>query len=297
MDLTLIVNAVLALSLIGLVAAALLSMAARTFTVQVDPQIERVLSALPGANCGACGNPSCFSAAEALVAGTMALTGCTAGGRAVADAIADVLGIQKCEVAEVVSVRRCGGGSAAVRRYEYSGVLSCNMVSRLAGGVIECPAGCFGYGDCVAACPFNAITIDARGLPVIDLDRCTGCELCVRECPRGPARLLEMVPEDGPVVIRCNSHDRPKARKDYCVKCCIACKKCERACPADAIHVIDLLAVVSFERCTGCGACVAVCPQQCIDFTGRAAHAPAATLDGLGVQGAFAVGIAREEPS
>ena len=30
-----------------------------------------------------------------------------------------------------------------------------------------------------------------------------------------------------------------------------------------------MMAVVDYEKCTGCYSCVAVCPQDCIDVTGR----------------------------
>jgi len=295
-DLMLIVKATLALGAIGLIASAVLAVASRRFQVETDPCVERVWGVLPGANCGACGNPSCFSAAEALVEGAMPVTGCTAGGQLVADAIAEVVGAERCEVAAIVSLRHCGGGSSAKRRYDYSGILSCAAVSRLAGGDLVCPAGCFGYGECVSACPFDAMSLDARGLPVIDLERCTGCEVCVKACPRGCIGLLEMVPEDAPIAVRCNSHDRPKARKAYCSMCCIACKKCESACPSDAIRVIDLLAVVDYERCTGCGVCVAVCPQQCIDLHGRAMAQPARELDGSGARTSELESAERTEP-
>ncbi|MBA4355925.1 MAG: electron transporter RnfB, partial [Novosphingobium sp.] len=192
MDIGLVIRAVLALGGIGLLAAILLATASRKFHVEVDPRVENVLAALPGANCGACGNPSCFGAAEAMVMEGAPVTSCIAGGQAVADAVAAILGIESATVLAVVSQRRCGGGTNATRSFDYSGLLSCNAVAKLAGGDLTCPAGCFGYGDCMRICPFDAITMDARGLPIIDLVKCTGCEACVRECPRGKSGLLSM---------------------------------------------------------------------------------------------------------
>lgn len=282
MDFVLVIKAVAALSVIGLAASFMLAAASKRFHVEVDPRVEAVLAALPGANCGACGNPSCFSAAEAIVAESQLVTACTAGGQPVADAVAEILGVEKCVVSSQVSARHCGGGRAATRLFDYSGVMSCAAVSKVAGGDLVCPYGCLGYGDCALACPFGAISMDTRGLPVVDLELCTGCEVCIRECPRGAAHLLAMLPANGQVIVRCNSHDKPRARKDYCSMSCIACKKCEKACSSDAIHVIDLLAVVDYEKCTGCGECVRVCPQECIDLTGRHAVQPANELDGRG---------------
>jgi len=282
-DFVLVAKAVGALAAIGLIAAGMLSAASRRFTVDVDPRIESVLAALPGANCGACGNPSCFSAAEAMVADTLPVTACTAGGQSVADSVAEALGVEKCAVSSAVSMRHCGGGRAASRSFDYAGVMSCTAALRVAGGDLACPNGCLGFGDCARACPFNAISMDERGLPVIDLDACTGCEVCVSECPRGRLDLLRMGPAEGSVVVRCASHDRPKARKGYCSMCCISCKKCEKACPHDAIHVVDLLAVVDYDKCTGCGVCVDVCPQECIDLSGRTnIWGDPAFLDGRG---------------
>lgn len=282
MDLTLVMKAAGALAGIGALVGVMLATASRKFYVEIDERVERVLEALPGANCGACGNPSCFAAAEAIASGKAEVTTCVAGGPGVAEAIAGIMGTDSGAIDVVVSIRQCGGGTRATRRHSYSGVDSCNAVARLAGGDLTCSTGCFGYGDCVRACPFDAMHLDERRLPVIDLAACTGCGICVVECPRGKSGLLALVPEDGAVVVRCSAHDKPKDRKSYCSVCCIACKKCEKACPSDAIHVIDLNAVVDYDKCIACGQCVAVCPQQCIDITGRQALAPAASIDGCG---------------
>lgn len=282
MDLVLIAKAVGALSLIGLITSAVLSTAARRFHVEVDERVTAVVGALPGSNCGACGRPSCFAVAEGMVAGEVEPTACVAGGQSVANAVAAILGAATCEVASVISARSCGGGSKAVRVYEYSGVPSCAAANRLAGGPLACAWGCLGLGDCERACPFDAIAMDERGLPVIDPVKCTGCGICVRECPRGQLALLDLVPDAVPIVVRCNAHDKVKARRTNCTACCIACKKCERECPEDAIHVIDMLAVVDYEKCTGCGTCVEVCPQKCIDFYGNRPGVDAVAADGLG---------------
>ncbi|MDO8915696.1 MAG: RnfABCDGE type electron transport complex subunit B [Coriobacteriia bacterium] len=287
MDVVLILKAVGALSLIGAVSAILLGTAAQKFHVDVDPKVQRVLDALPGANCGACGNPSCFGAAEGIAEGRLPVTTCIAGGQEVADAIAEAMGQDACAVAAVTSCRHCGGGTNAKLAYAYGGVRSCNAASKLAGGSLLCPYGCLGYGDCVRACPFDAMSLDERGLPIVDLVKCTGCGICVTECPRGKSgNLLELIPVTGTVAVRCSSRDKIKARRDSCTMSCIACKKCEKACPSDAIHVIDMLAVVDYEKCTACLSCVAVCPQNCIDVTGRASKQPAAVTDGAA--GSFA---------
>ncbi len=37
-----------------------------------------------------------------------------------------------------------------------------------------------------------------------------------------------------------------------------------RACPFDAIHVVDGIAVVDKEKCKACGKCIAACPKNLI---------------------------------
>ncbi len=280
MDFMVVVKAVGALSFIGAIAAVMLATAAQKFHVEIDPRIQEILDALPGSNCGACGNPSCFATAEGIAEERLVVTACVAGGQEVADSIATIMGLESCAVASVVSCRHCGGGTSATRAFDYGGAQSCAAVNKLAGGSILCPNGCLGYGDCVNSCPFDAMKLDDRGLPVIDLAKCTGCGICVTECPRGTLNLLQLVPDSGPIIVRCSSHDKPAIRRHYCTRYCSACKKCEKACPEDAIHVIDWLAVVDYDKCTGCNACVDVCPQDCIDVSGRASGLNADVTDG-----------------
>jgi 2-oxoacid:acceptor oxidoreductase delta subunit (pyruvate/2-ketoisovalerate family) len=37
--------------------------------------------------------------------------------------------------------------------------------------------------NCIVSCPHNAITRRGDGYPVIDYNLCTGCLICLRECP------------------------------------------------------------------------------------------------------------------
>lgn len=283
MDFVLLGKSALALGVMGGIAGLMLSVAAKRFHVDVDARVEAVFAALPGANCGACGQPSCFAVAEAMTEGTVEPSACTAGGQKTVDAVSAILGKESCAIASMVSLRHCGGGTQAARAYDYDGILTCGAAAKLAGSPLACPTGCIGFGDCVTACPFDAIAMDDRGLPVIDLALCTGCEACVRECPRSPG-LLTLASDEAPVVVRCGSHDKAKEKRSYCPISCIACKKCEKECAYDAIHVVDFNAVVDYDKCTGCGVCVSVCPQECIDLHGRSAIASVQLTDGKAAQ-------------
>jgi formate dehydrogenase beta subunit len=57
---------------LGVLVGAGLAAASKIFYVWVDPKVEAVEAALPGANCGGCGLPGCASNAEAIVAGKAA---------------------------------------------------------------------------------------------------------------------------------------------------------------------------------------------------------------------------------
>jgi len=55
---------------------------------------------------------------------------------------------------------------------------------------------CTGCGNCVAACPYQAVRLEPRdngGMyrSVVSLMRCTGCGMCVAVCPNGSIQLPE----------------------------------------------------------------------------------------------------------
>lgn len=54
---------------------------------------------------------------------------------------------------------------------------------------------------------------------------------------------------------------------------CMGLGSCVKACPFDAIHIVDGIAKVDKEKCVACGKCVAICPNHLIELVPyRAEH-------------------------
>ncbi len=118
-------------------------------------------------------------------------------------------------------------------------------------------AGCTRCGACLDACPERVIAAGDGGLPGIDFERggCTFCGACRARCP------LPLFDRDA---------ERPWAyRVGITGKCLtrhgIVCRSCQDACAAGAIRFAPgparvAVPVLDDEACTGCGACVGVCP-------------------------------------
>jgi RnfABCDGE-type electron transport complex B subunit len=49
-----------------------------------------------------------------------------------------------------------------------------------------------------------------------------------------------------------------------CIYGCMGLGDCVRVCDYDAMHIVDGLAVVDYEKCTGCKLCAAACPRNII---------------------------------
>ncbi|MDP6044580.1 MAG: RnfABCDGE type electron transport complex subunit B [Phycisphaerae bacterium] len=52
-----------------------------------------------------------------------------------------------------------------------------------------------------------------------------------------------------------------------CTYGCLGFGDCGAVCNFDAIHVIDGLATVDYDKCVGCGACEKICPRHIISMT------------------------------
>ncbi len=261
-DLTAFVIALLVTAGIGTALGLVLAWGGRRFHVETDPRIQQVEDALPGINCGACGYAGCAAYAEAIVSEGAPMSLCAPGGADTAHAVARVMGAEVEAAEPKLSVTCCQGGHVDMR-FDYHGVQDCRAahVAGQAGGRKACTYGCLGFGTCARACPFGAITMSPERIPVVDWDKCTGCGRCVEVCPRG---LNRVDPESYYVFVLCQSHDKGAVVNKLCDRGCIACRRCEKACPFDAIHVIDNLAVIDYTKCTACGKCVEACPKNTI---------------------------------
>lgn len=256
-----ILFALLIVTAIGLIAGVLLTLASHFFHVKEDEKVIALRACLPGANCGACGYAGCDEYAHALAEGGVKSNLCIPGADAVAAELAGILGVAAEDVVEMVAVVQCNGTCQATsKKAIYSGVDSCKAASQLYGGSGACSYGCLGCGDCAAVCPSEAICVK-DGIARIDRRVCTGCGLCAKTCPKG---IIELMPAVSKVANLCSNRDKGAVARKACTNACIACKKCEKNCPENAITVVNNLAVIDYDKCSGCGACVEGCPTHCL---------------------------------
>lgn len=118
--------------------------------------------------------------------------------------------------------------------------------------VNACPVGGDSVGKAIAA----IMGVEAEGTEKrVAYVHCQGdCEKAgvdydyagIQDC-----RMMSFVPNGGPKS--CNSG-------------CLGYGTCVTACPFDAIHVVNGVAVVDKEKCRACGKCVDICPKHLISL-------------------------------
>jgi len=234
-----------AIGCLTLFLATALVVANRSLQVEEDPRVETVEEMLPHTNCGACGYPGCRPFAEALVSGEVLPGRCTVSTEAGRAAIASFLGVGLGAEEKRVARLACAGGTNVGRvRAHYRGPDTCAAASLVAGGGKGCFWGCLGLADCEVACDFDAITMNAQGLPVVDEARCTACGDCVDACPKD---LFSIHPVSHRLWVACRSLE---AGDELLEDCRVACTACGR-CAMDAgplITMKDNLPVIDYGR-------------------------------------------------
>ena len=259
--------AIILIGLTGAIASFILYFLSKKFEVQEDPRLARVLATLPGINCGGCGYPGCAGFACACVAAaSLEELSCPAGSKDVMIRIAAILGKAASESIPKIAVVRCNG-SCEVRMHTnvYDSAKTCAIASLLYCGETGCSYGCFGWGDCIEACKFDAIGINpATGLAEILEDKCVSCGACVKACPKNIIEMRSKGPQSHRIFVSCVNEDKGSVARKVCEKACTGCYKCVKECTFDAISFTRHLACIDDSKCTLCRKCVPVCPTGAI---------------------------------
>ncbi len=127
-------------------------------------------------------------------------------------------------------------GEAAVNACPVGGEKVGKQIAEIMGVESESAEPMVAYVHCQGDCEKAKIDYDY-----------TGAEDC---------RMMAFVPNGGPKT--CNSG-------------CLGYGTCVKACPFDAIHIVNGVAVVDKDRCKACGKCVAACPKNIISMIPKSA--------------------------
>lgn len=259
-------------TLLGVFFGFVLAVVALRFRVPVNPLVERVRSVLPSANCGACGFAGCSAYAEAVVdRADVPVNLCVPGRVSVAKELGTLTGKDVGTVADRVVIMRCSGTSAYAKQEAiYAGISTCAAAALVFGGPKACKNGCLGLGDCVRACPFNALSIGEGGIAQVTTDACTGCGICIPVCPKD---LFQLYPRVHRIELSCVTRDKQSVVRSTCMVGCTQCRKCVSKCPAGAI-TWDGRINIDHDKClaygTACNeACVDICPSVILHRVGQ----------------------------
>ncbi|HWP00360.1 MAG TPA: RnfABCDGE type electron transport complex subunit B [Methylococcus sp.] len=151
-----IVLAIFSLTALGLTLGLVLAAAARVLKVESDPLVDELEVMLPGFQCGQCGHPGCRPAVEALAAGRATVTLCPPGGPALAQRLADKLGV----VVDGDSLADPDDRVAWVREEN-----------------------CIGCTRCFKVCPTDAIVGAPKQIHTVLAEACIACGKCLEACP------------------------------------------------------------------------------------------------------------------
>lgn len=97
------------------------------------------------------------------------------------------------------------------KRFTYEGKKDCMLFKSVYSTEYDCNYGCTGFGNCVRACPRQAITIE-NNTAVVN-SACNGCGLCISVCPKD---LIVLMPKEQTECVLCKA---PETEKNGCSMC------------------------------------------------------------------------------
>jgi Na+-translocating ferredoxin:NAD+ oxidoreductase RNF subunit RnfB len=130
-------------------------------------------------------------------------------------------------------------------------------------------AGCGMFAAALAAgeasvdgCPVGGADLTEKLCAILGVEMKKNTRLTVLVRCSGGARARDKFQYEG--IGDCHASIRIGGGPKECPYGCIGLGSCVRACPFGAISVVDGVAVIDHERCTGCQACVGSCPKRII---------------------------------
>lgn len=258
-----ILYAFLILSFLGLILGIGLALADKKFAVVRDEKLVALEEMMPGANCGGCGYAGCSAYAQAVFEGTAVPGLCIPGGKALADKMGEVLGVEvKAPEKKVAFVFCKGNCNNSQKAYKYYGLEDCNAAALLFKGDNACKSGCLHMGSCIKVCESHAIYRDEQDNIVVDPDKCIGCGRCASVCPN---QVIKLIPADAEYAVACSSHDKGADVNKNCKAGCIGCKICEVKFPQSGFKVENNLAAFDYAtKSEDSEKAYAACPRKII---------------------------------
>ncbi len=174
-------TAVGSLAALGVTLGAVLGVASRYLQVEGNPLEAELEGMLPGSQCGQCGFAGCRQAASALVNGQAKPTLCPPGGRALALALAEKLGV----AVDLSESEELEPEIAFVNEDV-----------------------CIGCMRCLQECSSDALVGAPKQLHTVIADICHGCGKCAKVCP---TEAIEMRPV--PVTLASWHWHKPDTRR------------------------------------------------------------------------------------
>ncbi len=186
------------------------------------------------------------------------------------------IGCKSCELACAVAHSESKDLYEAVSGSEQSA----SRIKVAKSGEFDVPLKCrhCANAPCMKVCPVEAVSrVGEDGPVVVDVEKCTGCELCVLACPFGAIR----IGPDGKVALKCDQcYERlEQGLMPACVDACSTnalvyrtADQMEAEKDGDGVHNVLATYLIDPENCTGCTACARKCPVGAISGEKKEVH-------------------------